>query len=120
EVGGDRLRLTAERVGEKPLRVWTSSAWQIAFNSTVAATTNLGRVTRDGEAGLVTLPLLVHAPGFGTFRVQATGSAASWRADSIRPLTTVTSELKLGEVAQTQGDYVLLPGRHRAQVEFIV
>ena len=120
EVASDRLRLTAERVGDKPLRAWNSSAWHLAFNSTVAAVTNLGRVTRRGEAGLVELPVLLHAPGFGTFRVQAQGRAASWRADSIRPLTTVTSELKLGEAAQPEGDYLLLPGRHKAELEFVV
>ena len=120
EVGAERLRLTAERVGEKPLRAWTSSAWQMAFNSTVAATTNLGPVTRIGEAGMVELPLLLHAPGFGTWRVNARGREASWRADSIRPLTTVTSELKLGETAQPEGDYLLLPGRHKAELEFVV
>jgi hypothetical protein len=129
EFGGDRLRLTAERVGEKPLRVWTGSAWQISFDCTVAAVTNLARVTRVGETGLVELPALLHAPGHGTWRVEAKGRAASWRADSFRliytvdsfrPIYTVTSELKLGEEAQPEGDYLLKPGRHRSEVEFAV
>ena len=120
EVGADRLHLSAERVGERPLRAWYSSAWQIAFDSRVAPVTNLARVTRVGETGGVTLPALVHAPGFGTWRVDARGSGAGWRADSIRPSNTVTSELKLGEEAQPEGDYLLLAGRHKAELEFVV
>jgi hypothetical protein len=92
----------------------------MAFNSIVTPATNLGRVTRAGEAGLLDLPVLLHAPGFGTWRVNAKGRAASWRADSIRPLNTVTSELKLAEEAQPEGDYLLLAGRHKAELEFVV
>lgn len=120
EVLEDRLRLTAERFGEQPLRAWESSAWHVAFDSQVAPTTVLGRVTKRGEAGLLELPVLLHAPGFGTLRVAAAHGSALWRSDSARPITTTTSELKIGEVPQPEGDYLLLPGHHRTEVELVV
>jgi len=81
----------------------------------------LGRITRQGETGLLDLPVLLHAPGFGTLNVSSTGGTCCWRSDSIRPqIYTTTGELKLGEVAQPEGDYLLLPGHHAAEVVFAV
>jgi hypothetical protein len=117
EVQPDRLLLSAERVGERPLRAWESSAWHVPFDSRVAPTTTLGAITRQGEAGLLTLPVLLHAPRFGTLRVNAQGEAL-WRADSIRPIFTTTNELKVGELPQPEGDYLLLAGKHQAEVEW--
>lgn len=121
EVREDRLVLNAERTGERPLRAWTSSAWALACDSRVIPVATLGRITRQGETGLLDLPVLLHAPGFGTLNVSSTGGTCCWRSDSIRPqIYTTTGELKLGEVAQPEGDYLLLPGHHAAEVVFAV
>ncbi|HEY3342217.1 MAG TPA: hypothetical protein VGK81_09375, partial [Anaerolineae bacterium] len=119
EVQPDRLLLSAERTGERVLRAWDSSVWHMAFDSRVAPTTTLGSITREGEAGLLTLPVLLHAPRFGTLKVSAQGEAL-WRADSIRPAFTTTNELKIGETPQPEGDYLLLAGKHHAEVEWRV
>ncbi len=120
EVWEERLQLTAERIGERPIRAWESGALHLAFDARIAATTVLGRVTHQGEAGLLDLPVLLHAPGFGTLRVEASPESTIWRADAAVPIRTTTSELKIGEVPQSEGDYLLLPGQHRAEVTFIV
>jgi len=120
EVWEDRLILRAECQTDRLLRVWTSSAWHMAFDSRVTPTTALGRITREGETGLMTLPVLVHAPGHGTLRVSLMEGAALWRSDSIRPYTTTTGELKLGEAPQPEGDYVIPLGRHSATIEMTV
>jgi len=120
EVLEDRLLLTAERMGERPLRAWDSSAWHIAFDSRVTPTAVLGRITRQGETGLMQLPLLLHAPGLGTLKVNTESDACVWRSDSIHPIYATTSELKIGEVPQPEGDYLLLSGSHRAEVEMVV
>lgn len=120
-IDADRLVLRAERTGLRPLRAWLSSAWNLAFDSRVIPVGTLGRITRVGETGLLALPVLVHAPGVGTLHLTATGDACLWRADSVRPhCAATTGELKLGEVAQPEGDYLLLPGRHQAEVVFAV
>jgi hypothetical protein len=119
EVLEDRLLLSAQRTGERPLRAWDSSVWHMAFDSRVAPTTTLGAITRQGEAGLLTLPVLLHAPRFGTLNVNAQGEAL-WRADSVRPTFTTTNELKIGEAPQPEGDYLLLAGKHQAEVEWRV
>ena len=120
EVLEDRLVAEVERFGERPLRAWESSAWRIAFDSKVTPTTVLGRVTKHGQAGMLELPVLLHAPGHGSLRVDAVAGSALWRADSARPITTTTSELKIGEVPQPEGDYRLLAGHHRAAIELVV
>lgn len=121
EVLEDRLVLTARRDGERPLRAWDSSAWQISLNSAVIPTASLGRITREGEAGLMPLPILLHAPGHGTLRVETDQpNGVSWRSDSWRPANTTTTELKLGETPTSLGDYILEPGRHEATVSFTV
>ncbi len=120
EVWEDRLVLRAERQAERPLRARASSAWRLAFDSRVAPTTALGRIMREGETGLMALPVLVHAPGHGTLRVSLSDGAARWRSDSIRPLTTTTGELKIGEEPRPEGDYVLPAGRHSATIELAV
>ncbi len=118
EVREDRLLLSAERIGQKPLRVWNSSLWHISLNSTITPCTTIGRITRQGEVGLVELPLFLHAPGQGSFRVTSNSPAVRWRSDSWRTTYTTTAELKLGEEPQPEGDYLLPAGRHRAEIEF--
>ncbi len=121
EVHEDRLLLRAERLGERPVRAWSSSAWHLAFDSRVIPVAALGAITRTGETGLMPLPVLIHGAGVGTLRVTSSGGPCLWRSDSVRPYCAATTgELKLGEAPQPEGDYLLLPGTHQAEVVFAV
>ena len=51
---------------------WMSSAWHIATNDRVAASTVLGAVVREGETGLVRPPATWHFPGHGSFVIEGT------------------------------------------------
>ncbi|MCD9025040.1 hypothetical protein [Cohnella silvisoli] len=122
EVHEDRLRFMAERSGLFELRVWKSSVWTIALDSRVIPTTVLGALNRQGETGLVTLPLLLHAPKHGTIQVHAHDDGPTgeiyWRSDAIRPIYTNLCELKVGEIPQPEGDYLLPAGRYRSSMEW--
>lgn len=120
EVLADRVLLSVERTGERDLRAWESGALHVSFDCRVAPMATLGRVTRRGETGLMELPVLVHAPGHGTLAVTATSGSALWRADAARPLFAATGELKVGEVPQPEGDYLLPAGRHAVELELKV
>jgi len=114
----DRLLLHAERIGSKPLRAWKSSAWMIGLSSLASTSHVLGKIERVSETGTMELPVLMHFPRFGTIRVSAKGGDVRWRSDSERPLNLTTSELKVGEVLQPEGDYLLPEGRFAADLEF--
>ncbi len=120
EVLPDRLLFTAERRGQRALRCWHSGIWHTCLNSCAAVCTVLGNITREGEVGLMRPPVLIHAPGHGTLRLGPAQPTVLCRSDSFRPAGTNAFELKLGEEAQPLGDYLLLPGRHRAEIAFAV
>jgi hypothetical protein len=116
----DRLHLRIVRRVERTFRAWASCAWQLTFATEVAATTTLGKITKSGESGLMTLPALLHVPGMGSFRIQSKNGGWLVRSDSLRPMMTTTLELKLGEVPQPEGDYLILAGEHVGEVEFVL
>jgi hypothetical protein len=116
----DRLRLHAERIGDRAIRAWHSSAWMIGLSSFASTAHVLGRSIRKGETGIMELPALLHMPRFGTLKVTTTSGDAMWRSDSDRPLNMTTSELKLGEVLQPEGDYLLPAGHFVADIEMTV
>lgn len=116
----DRLRLHAERTGSRPIRAWQSSAWMIGFNSLASTGHVLGKSVRQGETGVMELPALVHLPLFGTMKVTSIGADVLWRSDSDRPLNMTTSEIKLGEQLQAEGDYLLPAGHFVADIEMQV
>lgn len=120
EVFEDRLNLHLTRIGETAVRAWESSAWTFGLDPRASASTALGRVTREGETGTMRLPLMVHAPGFGSFEVASTDSDTLWRSDAFRPADLALHQIKLGEVPQPEGDYILLPGTHEASLTFTV
>jgi hypothetical protein len=120
EVLEDRLRFHAERNGAADLRTWESCVWNIACHSEVASTSVIGKITREGEAGILALPIYFHAPGFGSLAIEQTGSGGICRSDSVRPLKFTTLEFKVGEVPQADGDYLLPAGLHTLDLEMTV
>ncbi|HTY59874.1 MAG TPA: hypothetical protein VMF59_13720 [Bacteroidota bacterium] len=120
EVLEDRLRLQASREGEREIRAWESSAWTTGLDERAAASASGGHITREGETGMMTPPVFVHAPGHGTFDILPAGGGALWRADAVRPASLGIHQIKLGETPAPEGDYILHPGRHEAALEFVV
>lgn len=116
----DRLILDAEREAAKPLRAWDSAAWQFSFDSRVTPVSVLGATTRYGQVGLLTPPVIIHAPGHGSLLADASGPAVLWRSDSARPQYATTAALKLGEDALPEGDYLLQSGHYRARITLAV
>ncbi len=99
------------------VRAWESSFWTMVFSSEVTPTTALGDITREGEAGILSFPILLHAPGHGTLRLACEAGGGACRSDSCRPLACTSLELKAGDEAQPEGDYVLPAGVHRLNGE---
>jgi len=120
EVFEDRLHLRLSRTGTRELRAWDSSAWSLGLDPRASASTTLGPITRVGESGTMALPVIFHAPGFGSFEVRSEQPSALWRSDTFRPADLSVQQIKLGEVPQPEGDYVLLPGRHETSLTFMV
>jgi hypothetical protein len=116
----DRILLHAERFADREIRAWRSSAWMIGLNCLVSTAHVLGKIVRQGETGTMNLPTLLHFPRFGTLKITASGNDALWRSDSHRPQNMVTSELKLGEVPQPEGDYLLPVGHFVTDLEMRV
>lgn len=116
----DRLILHAEREGDRPVRAWQSSAWLTGLRSTVSPAHVLGRLHRTGETGWVEPPAWLHAPGYGSFRLQASNEKASLRTNVYRAQDLLTTEVKLGERPQPEGDYLLPTGHHEATLEWTV
>lgn len=118
EILPDQLVLNAERMGQKPLRAWHSSAWYWGMRATATPAHCLGKITRTGETGLVELPVILHAPRFGSLRLDSSAPNVFWRADAWRPMDLISGELKIGEIPQPEGDYLLPAGKFSARVEF--
>jgi hypothetical protein len=113
----NRLFFEAEREGAMAVRTWDSSVWSMALDSKVIPTTVIGDVTRKGETGTVNFPLYFHAPKYGTFHVSVLEGEGIWKFDSINAIRTNVHEIKLGEIPQPEGDYLLLPGKHQLKLE---
>lgn len=120
QVFEDRIHLHAERIADRSIRAWRSSAWMIGLSSFASTAHVLGGIVRQGETGVMNLPVLLHLPRFGTLKLSAASGDALWRSDSDRPLNITTSELKLGEVLQPEGDYLLPAGRFVADLDMKV
>jgi hypothetical protein len=116
----DRIVLHAERFADRELRAWRSCAWMIGLNSLASTAHVLGKIVRKGETGTMNLPALLHFPRFGTLEISSSGNDALWRSDSLRQQNMTTSELKLGEILQPEGDYLLPVGHFVADVEMRV
>jgi hypothetical protein len=110
EVRSDGMAFSVSRKGQREMRVWDGSAWTIACDSEVTPTTVLGKISRSGETGALGSPALFHAPGHGTLRLTLSRGDGLLRSDSHRPLTFTTLALKVGEIPQAEGDYLLQAG----------
>lgn len=111
----DRILLVAEQKVERPMHVWESNIWTVACHSEVSPAHVIGRIVRQGEAGLMTLPAYFHVPGQGSLAIHRVRGSALLRSDSFRPLKYTTLELKLGDEPQREGDYFLPAGTHRLE-----
>lgn len=116
----DRLQFHAERTGDRPIRAWHSSAWCTGLRSTVSPAHVLGVIQRRGETGWVELPAWLHAPRFGSLRIDSADDRAALRTNVYRPMDLITAEVKLGETPQPEGDYLLPAGRYTADIEWVV
>jgi hypothetical protein len=116
----DRIKLHAERFADREVRAWRSGTWMIGLNCLVSTPNVLGRIVRKGETGSMDLPAFLHFPRFGTFEITSTSRDAVWRSDSFRLQNMTTSELKLGEIPQPEGDYLLPIGHFVADIELRV
>jgi len=120
EIEEDRLILHASRSASREIHAWYSSAWLMSLRPTVSPAHFIGKITRAGETGLLELPALLHAPRFGTLRLAASNGHALWRCDAFRPLDMTTGELKLGEIPQPEGHYLLPAGKFECELHFVL
>ncbi|MFZ5515584.1 MAG: hypothetical protein ACOY90_03035 [Candidatus Zhuqueibacterota bacterium] len=120
EIHDDRLVLRAERTAETALRAWTSSAWTMGIQPTVSPVNVLGAITRSGETGNLSLPVIVHAPTAGSLKIQALNPGTLWRFDAFRPIDLIINELKLGEAPQPEGDYLIPAGQFQTELEISI
>ncbi|MBP1647204.1 MAG: hypothetical protein H6Q30_649 [Bacteroidetes bacterium] len=116
----DRILLSAEQTGERPLHAWESNIWTIACHSEVSAASAVGRITKQSEAGLMTLPAFFHVPGQGSLAIHRIRGSGLLRSDSFRPLRYTTLELKVGDEPQPEGDYFIPEGIHRLEADLEV
>lgn len=119
-ISPDRLTLHAERDSNAPLRAWHSSAWLTGLRSTVSPAHVLGPLQQTGETGWVDLPAWLHAPNYGSFRVRSSAESAAVRTNVYRARDLLTTEVKLGEEPQPEGDYLLPAGHFEATLDWIV
>jgi hypothetical protein len=115
EIERTGLSLSAIRSSDAPVRAVESSAWQLAFDSRVSPLASIAQPRRQGETGMAEDGILAHLPGFGSLSATA-GGDGSLRFDAARPFAVNTLELKAGELAGPEGDYLLPVGRHAAQL----
>lgn len=115
-VGDGRLDLRILRKADKALYASRSSAWQFTFKSTSSPTHVISSLLEGGEMGLVPLPVILHAPRYGSLRIDSESKDLQIRSNAIRVADMSTLELKLGEVAQPNGEYYLPSGEYEASV----
>jgi hypothetical protein len=106
----DTLGLQVARTADRRLVATESSAWQLPWDATASITGVMARPDRRGETGLVTGPVLIHAPGHGNLAVTATGDVLL-RGDAVRPQLGTSFEIKVGEEPGTLGEWTIRPGR---------
>jgi hypothetical protein len=116
----DRLTLHAERESSEALRAWESSAWLLGVRSTVSPAHVLARLQKTGETGWVDPPAWLHAPSYGSFRIRPSNENAALRTNVYRAQDLLTTEFKLGEEPQPEGDYLLPAGHFETTLDWIV
>ncbi len=115
-VGDGRLDLRIVRKADRTLYATRSSIWQLAFKSTASPTHVISSLLEGGEAGLVPLPIVLHAPLHGSLRIKSDSEHLKVRSNAIRAMDLTTLEFKLGEEAQPNGEYYLPAGEYKASV----
>jgi len=111
----DNIRFLIKRRAEKTIKLLDSSVFQIAFNSKVIPLTALGSIIKEGETGVLGLPVLLHFPGYAGIVLTGNG-AVMGRFNSIRPQNINTIDFKLGEKLCEDGCYLLEKGDYTGAV----
>ncbi|MFW6354209.1 MAG: hypothetical protein ACOC3I_07485 [Verrucomicrobiota bacterium] len=112
------LTLEISREADRPLRAWHSAAWRLGLDPQATPCHLLAAPDRAvGQTGSVAPSMLFHAPGQGSFAVQAEGAALA-RLEVFRPRDRIEWELKCGEVPMPEGDWLLPAGRFTARWEW--
>ncbi len=117
KIFADRLVLNAERTGSEDLEVWESAFWNISLYSEVSPSSTLGKITKEGETGILTTPSILHVPGYGSLKIDSDNQDILLRSDSIRPFKTTVLQFKLGEEPTYQGSYLLKKGTFSAETQ---
>ncbi|MCC6414455.1 MAG: hypothetical protein IT582_00890 [Opitutaceae bacterium] len=112
------LTLRARRESAADQEAWFSSAWTLSTRNSVTPAQAIGRITQQGQTGLMTLPIAVHLPRLGTLQIASDSPAVTARFDAYRPQDFNALELKLGEQALPNGNHLLTAGRHEAEIAF--
>ena len=109
--------LAVTRDGVLTGEAWSSAAWHVATNARVAPMTLLGDLVPTGQTGLVRPPATWHAPGHGSFVIEA-DDGVLLRSDAVRPLDTTTLELKVDETPGDDGTFRLQPTTSVRRIRF--
>lgn len=110
------LTLDAERHGSRDMLAWLSSIWTFGLRNSAAPSQALGRLTRDGEAGALELPMLLNFPRFGTLEIATKSRDVFARSDCFRSHDMNLLELHLGERRTREGLYFLPKGKFKATI----
>jgi len=108
------LTLRVVRTASRTERMWHSSAWTLGWDNTVSPTHAVGAMINQGETGALRPPVWLNAPGFGTWLITAESDQAIVRSESRRLEELHQVELKVGEIAQSDGLHRLPKGRFEA------
>jgi len=108
------LSLKVVRTATRSERMWHSSAWTLGWNNAVSPTHAVGKMMHRGETGALRPPVWLNAPGFGTWLISSESDQAVVRSESRRLEDLHQVELKVGEVAQSDGLHRLPKGRFEA------
>ena len=115
----DGLELTIEKEVLVAFESWESAAWRFTFDTCVSVTSLFGKIAPEGRTGMVALPAILHAPRYGSLRIESDSPDVFLRWETNRPANQVTVEIKLAETPTENGTFAHQTGAARAVVRFV-